>query len=52
MLGKPKSNFVIGLIIIKVNIEHLEKVIEKFLSNYFTLTIVLMAIAGLKIGIL
>ena len=52
MLGKRKPNFVIGLIIIKVNIEHLEKVIGKFLRNYFTLTIVLMAIAAVKIGIL
>ena len=51
-LGKRKPNFVIGLIIIKVNIERLEKVIGKFLRNYFTLTIVLMAIAALKIGIL
>ena len=51
-LRKQKPNLVIGLIIIKVNIEHLEKVIGKFLRNYFTLTIVLMAIAALKIGIL
>ena len=43
MLGKRKPNFVIGLIIIKVNIERLEKVIGKFLRNYFTLTIVFMA---------
>ena len=51
-LGKRKPNFVIGLIIIKVNIERLEKVIRKFLRNYFTLTIVLMVIAALKIEIL
>ena len=51
-LGKRKSNFDIGLIMIKVNIEHLERVIGKFLRNYFTLTIVLMAIAALKIMIL
>ena len=51
MLRKRKPNFVIGLIIIKVNIERLEKVIGKFLRNCFTLTIVLMAIATLKIGI-
>ena len=36
----------------KVNIERLEKVIGKLLRNYFTLTIVLMAIAALKIWIL
>ena len=51
-VGKRKTNFVIGLIIIKVNTDRLEKVIGKFLRNYFTLTIVLMAIAVLKIGIL
>ena len=51
MVGKRKPNFVIGLIIIKVNTERLEKVIKKFLRNYFTLTIVLMAIAALKIVI-
>ena len=45
-LGKRKPNFVIGLIIIKVNIERLERVIGKFLRNYFTLTIVSMAIAA------
>ena len=43
-LGKQKSNFLISLIIIKVNIVRLEKVIGKFLRNYFTLTIFLMAI--------
>ena len=48
-LGKRKPNFDIGLIIIKVNIEHLERVIGKFLRNYFTLTIVLMNKAALKI---
>ena len=42
----------IGLIIIKVNIDSLERVIAKFLKNYFTLTIVLMATAALKIGFL
>ena len=51
-LGKGKPNFVIGLIIIKVNIERLEEVIGKLLRNYFTLPIVLMAIPALKIGIL
>ena len=51
-LGKRKPNFVIGLIIIKVNIERSEKVIGKFLRNYLTLTVVLMAIAALKIEIL
>ena len=50
--GKRKPNFVIGLITIKVNIERLERVIGKSLRNYFTLTIVSMAIAALKIGIL
>ena len=52
MMGKRKPNFVIGLIIMKLNIERLEKVIGKFLKNYFTLTVALMAIAALKIGIL
>ena len=52
MLAKRKPNFVIGLIMIKVNIERLEKVIAKFLRNYFTLTIVLMPIAALKMGVL
>ena len=47
-LGKRKPNFVIGLIIIKVNIERLERVIAKFLRNYFTLAIVSMAIVALK----
>ena len=51
-LGRRKPNFVIGLTIIKVNIERLERVIGKFLRNYFTLTIVSMAIVALKIGIL
>ena len=51
-IGKAKKNFVIGLIIIKVNIERLERVIGKFLKNYFTLTNVLMTTAALKIGIL
>ena len=41
-----------GLIIKKVNIEHLETVIGKFLKNYFTLTIVSKTIAALKIEIL
>ena len=45
-LGKRKPNFDIGLIIIEVNIERLERVIGKFLRNYFTLTIVSMAIAA------
>ena len=52
MIGKRKPNFVVGLMIIKVNIERLEWVIGKFFRNYFTLTIVLMTIAALKIGIL
>ena len=50
-LGKRKSNFDIGLIMIKVNIEHLERVIGKFLRNYFTLTFVSMAIVALEIEI-
>ena len=41
-LGIRKPNFVMGLIIIKVNIERLERIIGKFLRNYFTLTIVSM----------
>ena len=52
ILVKRKPNFVKGLIIIKVNIELFEKVIGKFLRKYFTLIIVLMAIAAMKIGIL
>ena len=36
--------------ITKVNIEHLEKVIKKFLRNVFTLTIVSMATVELMIG--
>ena len=51
-LGKRRPNFVIGLIIIKVNIERLERVIGKFLKNYFTLTNVLITTVALKIGIL
>ena len=51
-VGKRKQNFVIGLIVIKVKIEHLGKVIGKFLRNYFTLTIVWMAIVALKLEIL
>ena len=51
-LTKQKPNFVIGLIIIKVNIERLERVTGKFLKNYFTLTIASMATVALKIGIL
>ena len=44
-LGKREQNFVLGLIIIniKVNIERLERVIGKFLRNYFTVTIASMA---------
>ena len=51
-LGKRKLNFVIGLIIMRVNTERLERVIGKFFRDYFTLTIVSMAIAALKIGIM
>ena len=51
-LGKRKPNFAIGLIIIRVNIKRLESAIGKFLRNYFTLTIVSMAVAALKVGIL
>ena len=51
-LTKQKPNFVIGLIIIKVNIERLERVTGKFLKNYFTLTIASMATVALEIGIL
>ena len=47
-LGKRKPNFVIGLIITKVNRERLQRVIGKFFRNYVTLTIVLMATAALK----
>ena len=42
----------LGSAIIKVNIEHLEKVIKKFLRNVFTLTIVSMATVELMIGYL
>ena len=51
-LWKWKLNFYIRLIIIRINIEHLEKVIGKFHRNYFTLTIALTATAALKIQIL
>ena len=51
-VGKAKTKIIIGLIITKVNIERLERVIGKFLRNYFTLTIVLMVIVAVKIGIL
>ena len=53
-LGKQKPNFATGSTLIKVNIEHLEMVSKKFLRNVFTLTIVSMATAELKlmIGIL
>ena len=47
-LGKRKPNIVIGLIIIKVNTERLERIIGKFLKNYFTLAIVSMAISGIE----
>ena len=50
IFGKQKLSFVIGLIIIKVNIERLERIIGKFLRNYFTLTIVSMVIATLQTG--
>ena len=48
-LRKRKPNFVIDLIIVKVNAERLEMVIGKFLRNYFTLTIVVMVIAALEV---
>ena len=51
-VGKAKTKFRYRFKITKVNIERLEKLIGKFLRNYFTLTIVLMFIAALKIGIL
>ena len=51
-VGKAKPDFVIGLLIIKVNVERLETVIGKFLRNYFTLTIASIATAALKIEIL
>ena len=38
--GKQKSNFGIGLIIIKGNIEHLKSIIGKFFKILPTLTIV------------
>ena len=45
---KQKPNFVIGLIITKVNRKRLQRVIGKFFRNYVTLTIVLIATAALK----
>ena len=42
-LGKQKPNFATGSTIMKVHIEHLETVNEKFLGKVFTLSIVLMA---------
>ena len=52
MFGKQKTNFAIGSTTLKVNIEHSERVTEKFLRNVFTLTIVPMATVELMIGIL
>ena len=52
IFGKQKPNFTIGSTILKVNIEHSERVTEKFLRNVFTLTIVPMATVELMIGIL
>ena len=51
-LEKPKSNFVIALIIMNVNIKRSERVIENFIRNYFTFTVPLMASTALKICIL
>ena len=51
-LGKRKPNFATGLIITKVNIEHLEKVIKKFIRNFFTLSIISMATVEFMIGVL
>ena len=51
-LGKPKPNFGTGSSIIKVHIEHLERLTEKFLRKVFRLTIVLMATVEMMIGIL
>ena len=42
-LGKQKPNFATGSTIMKVHIEYLETVNEKFLGKVFTLSIVLMA---------
>ena len=47
-VGKVKTD----LLIIKENIEHLERVVEKFPKNYFTFTIASMAIVALNTGIL
>ena len=49
-LGKEKLNFVIGSIIIEVNIERLRRVIGKFLRNYSTLAIALMVTVAVMVG--
>ena len=41
-LEKQKRNLVIGSTIIKVNIEHSERVTKNFLRNFLTLTVVWM----------
>ena len=46
------SNFVASTVIRKVNIEYLERVIKKFIRNFFTHTIVLTATVELMIAIL
>ena len=51
-LGKAKTKFRHRFSNYKSKQKRLEKVIEKFLRSYFTLTIVLMTIAASKIGIL
>ena len=51
-VGRAKTKFLYRFSSIKVNIERLKRVIGKFARNYFTLTIVLMALAALKIKIL
>ena len=51
-LGKQKPNFAKGPIIIKINIERLERVLGKFIRKYFTLPINLMSIVVFMIEML
>ena len=52
LIGKPKTKFCHRFNNYKSKHERLERIIGKFLRNYFTLTVVSMATAALKIGIL
>ena len=49
---KVKTKFCYRLNNCKINIERIQRVIRKFLRNYFTLTFVSLATEALQIGIL